>query len=52
MAAPQTAVSDTTADGAFRRQPAVFRERVSPTGRYPPEGASAYKLASRGEAGA
>jgi putative glutathione S-transferase len=50
MAAPQTAVSDTTADGAFRRQPAVFRERVSQSGRYPPEGAC--PQAHRGEAGA
>jgi hypothetical protein len=39
MAAPNTAVADTTADGAFKRQPAVFRERITTGGAFPPEGA-------------
>ena len=41
MAAPQTAVADTSKDGAFVRQNAVFRDHVSATGRgrYPAEGA-------------
>jgi hypothetical protein len=39
MAAPQTAVADTSKDGAFVRQNAVFRDHVCATGRYPAEGA-------------
>ena len=41
MAAPQTAVADTSADGAFKRQPAVFRNRVAAGGEFAPEGACA-----------
>ena len=49
MAAPQTAVADTSEDGAFKRQAAVFRDHVSATGRYTPEGSPA-RLSSRGRA--
>ncbi len=37
--AAQTAVADTTEEGAFKRQPAVFRDRITQDGQYRPEGA-------------
>jgi hypothetical protein len=39
MAAAHTAVADTTEDGAFKRQPAVFRNLVAEGGEFPPAGA-------------
>jgi hypothetical protein len=39
MAAANTAVADTTPDGAFKRQPAVFRNVITEGGEFPPAGA-------------